>query len=73
MIHRKESISLLDYPLFTIVNLEIASENNLDLPSDACVVHKGEGNIFNNSFFLQNNLRNQMITLIFVTNQLHIL
>ena len=51
MIKRKESISLFDYPLFTIVNLETPSEENLDLPSDACVAYviKGDEQVFSES------------------------
>lgn len=51
MIKRKESISLFDYPLFTIVNLETPSEENLDLPSDACVAYiiEGDEQIFSES------------------------
>ncbi|WP_299840279.1 AraC family transcriptional regulator [uncultured Tenacibaculum sp.] len=43
MIKKKESISLLDYPLFTKVDLETLSEEILDLPSDACVAYIIDG------------------------------
>lgn len=51
MIKRKESILLFDYPLFTIVNLETPSEENLDLPSDACIAYiiEGDEQVFSES------------------------
>jgi AraC-like DNA-binding protein len=51
MINRKDSISLFDYPLFTIVNLETPSDDNIDLPSDACVAYiiEGDEQVFSES------------------------
>ncbi|WP_435416198.1 helix-turn-helix transcriptional regulator [Polaribacter aestuariivivens] len=51
MIKRKDNILLFDYPLFTIVNLETPSEENLNLPSDACIAYiiEGDEQIFSES------------------------
>lgn len=51
MTKKKESISLLDYPLFTMVDLETPSEENLDLPSDACIAYiiDGDEQVFSES------------------------
>jgi len=44
MIKQKEHITLLDYPLFTLINMDTPTENELNLPSDACVAYIIEGN-----------------------------
>jgi len=51
MIPRKESIDLLNYPLFTLVKLDTPSKENLDLPSDACVAYiiEGDNQVFSKS------------------------
>lgn len=51
MIPRKESIDLLNHPLFTLVKLDTPSKENLDLPSDACVAYiiEGDNQVFSKS------------------------
>ncbi len=51
MIKEKDCISLFEYPLFTIVNMETPSQENLDLPSDACVAYiiEGDNQVFSES------------------------
>ncbi|MHA7057833.1 helix-turn-helix domain-containing protein [Aquimarina sp. M1] len=51
MIKRKDSILLFEYPLFTMVNLETPVEENLNMPSDACVAYiiEGDNQVFSES------------------------
>ena len=51
MVKRHENISLFDYPLFTIVNIETPLKDVLQLPSDACFAYiiQGDGQVFSKS------------------------
>jgi len=51
MIIQKESISLFDYPLFSIVKMETPSSESPNLPSDACVAYivNGDGQTLSQS------------------------
>lgn len=44
MIKQQENISLLNHPLFTIINMDTPSEDSLNLPSEACIAYIIEGN-----------------------------
>jgi hypothetical protein len=48
MIKQKQQISLFDYPLFSMINMDTPSDEGLNLPSDACVAYilEGDGQTF---------------------------
>jgi AraC-like DNA-binding protein len=48
MTKENQQISLFDYPLFSMINMDTPSDDGLNLPSDACVAYilEGDGQTF---------------------------